>query len=217
MRAAVSRLYGRLSARDKIDAAVVVILLVLCFMMYERGKHNGEAKAKIAMVEKQRSINADTVRARERAVANVRAASDSAHITSTAANAKAESFRLRPIPNKPNLPAVLQTPANEPIPDLRPLVADLYAVIANRDTALTLERAANAALRHENALLLIERDTTAALVKSLNRQIALDVQEINELKRLKTPRFGVKTGIAIGAATAVAVDTGIRSIQKKHP
>jgi hypothetical protein len=212
---AASKLYGKLSARSKLEALAVVVLLTLSVAAYFRGKENGRIGAKITQVERDRRQNADTVKARTQAVERVTRASDSAHVASTTANARAQSFQLRSIPNKPKLPAILQTPANAPVSDLRPLVTELYAVIANRDSALTLERAANATLKHENALLLIERDTTRALVKSLNRQIALDVAEIALWKKVKTPRFGFKAGILVGAVTAVAVDTGIDRLKKK--
>lgn len=213
MHPAVSKLYGKLSARSKLEALAVVILLALCVAAYQRGRHNGAAKAKIAMIEKQRKANADTIRARADSLKKARAASDSARQVSEAATRAAGSFVLRPTPARPL--TILQTPANAgPVPDLRPLVAELYAVIANRDSALVLEKAAVVALASENAKLRLERKPTDDLIASLNRQIALDIQEINELKRLKTPRFGVKTGIAIGAATALAVEAGIRSLKK---
>jgi hypothetical protein len=208
---AASRLYGKLSARSKLEALAVILLLTLCVGAYFRGKHNGRINAKIVQVDRERRQNADTIKKKTQAVERVQHASDTAHSSSVIANKKAESFALRPVPGKP---AVLQTPANSAQIDLRPLVRELYAVIANRDSALTLERAANAALKRENALLLIERDTTAALIKSLNRQIALDVSEIALLKKVKTPRFGIKTGILIGAVTALAVDAGIDHLKK---
>jgi hypothetical protein len=214
---AATKLYGKLSARSKLEALALIILLSACVLTYRRGLHNGEAHNKITQVERERRQNADTIKKKTANLDKVKAASDSAHVASTTANARADSFRLRPIPIKPNLPVVLQTPANggAPVVDLKPLVTELYAVIANRDSALVLERAANTALKRENALLLVERDTARSLVKSLNRQIALDVAEIATWKKIKTPRFGVKAGILIGAVTALAVDTGIDRLKKK--
>lgn len=204
MRPAVGKLYGRLSARTKLEALTVVILLALSVAAYHRGKTNGRVNAKVVQVDRARRQNADTIKAKTKAAEKVHAASDSAHVISTAANTKAAGFKIRPIPIRP---AILQTPANDT------LVATLYAVIANRDTAITLLRDANTKLVHENSKLLTERDTTASLVRSLNRQISLDVAEISLLKKVKTPRFGIKTGILIGAVTAIAVDTGIKRLK----
>lgn len=187
--------FGRRSARTKLELIAVLALLLLAGAAYYRGKRNAELREQVGVIEKARAINADSIVLHSKAVDRATQASDSAHVAAKVAVARAGGFHLQSVPANRTDPA---------------LIRKLYATIANRDTALVLKDTAIAKLTRENTLLLVERSRREQLVVDLNRQVALDVNEINKLKKFKAPRFGWKTGIAAGMVGTI----GIISLKK---
>lgn len=186
--------FGRQSARTKLEALAVIILLGLALLAYKRGEHNAANAAAVGQLDKERAVVHDTIKIDRVVMAEAHVKSESAHAISAKVIARSDSFRLKPMPT-------VHLPAND----------SLIAVILNRDSALAIEKAVTRTLKFEIATLRTERTASEKLVADLNRQADLDEKEISKLKQFKTPRFGWKTGLAVGV---VAVIAGERLIKR---